>query len=233
MSKREEFRKETLKKMIFYILGKRPDEFGLLPDREGFVKLKELIQALHEEGLTYVRESHIRGLILTEPSLREELEIQENRIRLKGFDWKLDLENPASEIPKLLYTCIRRRAYPFVLKNGLIAPSDSFLILSESKDMAFRIGKRKDSKPILLEVIAHKAEEDGSVFFKFGELYLSKWINKSWIIGPPFEEEEKKKEKKIEEAFSAGTFPLKEKKGKKKKTWKEEVRKLRRKKLFF
>jgi len=49
-----------------YVLGHRPDEFGLVPDAEGFVRLKDLLRALSEEpGWGYVRKSHIHEVLIT------------------------------------------------------------------------------------------------------------------------------------------------------------------------
>ncbi len=36
---------EQLAKFISYILGRNPAEFGLVPDPEGFVKIKEFLKA--------------------------------------------------------------------------------------------------------------------------------------------------------------------------------------------
>ena len=245
MSKRHLFQLEGLKKELIYILGKRPDEFGLVPDREGFIKIKELIQALHEEeGLGFVRESHINELMMHDGG--DFFDIEGNRIRAKAISWELELEDPVYDLPKLLYTSVRRRAYPVIMEKGIFYRDDSHIILSPSKDMAFRIGRRKDPNPVILEIIAYDAMEKGSQFFSFGQLYLCSWISKDVILGPPLDKEEleekkKKKEKrdtereKIERAFSAGTFVLKEPrekkgKGKKKKGWKEKARKARKRK---
>ncbi len=247
MSKRDLFRLEGLKKQLIYILGRRPDEFGLVPDKEGFVRLKELIQALHEEdGLGFVRESSINELMMHDG--RDLFEIDGKRIRPKEASWRLELEAPVYDLPKLLYTCVRRRAYPVVMQKGLSSHADSYIILSPSKDMALRIGKRRDPDPVLLEILTDDAMEKGSQFFRFGELYLSTWISQHNILGPPLDKEEledskKRKEKgkqsrerkRIEKAFSAGTFALKEpkekkSKGKKKKGWKEKARKARKRK---
>jgi len=246
MSKRDFFRLEGLKKQLIYILGKRPDEFGLVPDKEGFIKIKELIQVLHEEGFGFVRESHINELMMHDG--RDFFEIDGKRIRAKEIGWELELENPVYDLPKLLYICIRRRAYSTVMEKGLFSSANSYIILFPSKDMALRVGKRKDPDPVLLEIMVYDAMEKGSQFFRFGELYLSSWISEHNILGPPLDKEElehikKKKEKerkdkdkkRIEKAFSAGTFVLKEPKdkkakGKKKKGWKEGIRKARKRK---
>jgi hypothetical protein len=51
---------QSLAKLITYILGRRPDEFGLVTDTEGFVKIKELLKAITEEaGWKYVRRSDL------------------------------------------------------------------------------------------------------------------------------------------------------------------------------
>ena len=56
---------DNLARILLYILGRRPDEFGIVPDRRGFVGLKELLQAFHEEeGWSYVRQSHINEVLL-------------------------------------------------------------------------------------------------------------------------------------------------------------------------
>ncbi len=246
MSKRDLFRLESLKKLILYILSRKPDEFGLLPDKDGFIKKKELIQVLHEEGFGFARESHINEIMMNDGRDLFELTEDNKKIRAKEIEWDVELQSPIMNVPKLLYTCIRRRAYPLVLEKGLFSSDESYIILSESENMAIRIGSRKDQKPILLEIRAQEAIDHGSIFFKFGILYLSKWIPNQFISGPPIEEEykdrrkEKDREKKdkIKESFGAGTFYLKpekkekEKKGKKKKGWKEEVRKARKKKYL-
>ncbi|MCK7505928.1 MAG: hypothetical protein MZV70_18885 [Desulfobacterales bacterium] len=75
------FSAEPLAKMLAYVLGRRPDEFGLIPDAEGFVKIKDLLKALHEEdGWGYVNQSHLqRGP--AQRSRRPAFEIDGNRIR--------------------------------------------------------------------------------------------------------------------------------------------------------
>jgi putative RNA 2'-phosphotransferase len=70
----------ALSKLMAYILRHRPDEFGLVLDENGFISLKELLQAIgEEEGWSYVRRSHIAEVAYT--SERERFEIQDERIR--------------------------------------------------------------------------------------------------------------------------------------------------------
>jgi putative RNA 2'-phosphotransferase len=58
-------RREDLSRLMIYILGYRPDEFGLVPDPGGYVRYKELLQAIHEEpGWGYVRQSHFNEILM-------------------------------------------------------------------------------------------------------------------------------------------------------------------------
>ena len=71
-----------LEKFIVYVLGRRPDEFGLVPEAEGWVKLKDLLKAINEEnGWRHVRRSHIDEIVLTQPA--PEIEINDNRVRAR------------------------------------------------------------------------------------------------------------------------------------------------------
>ncbi|MGD9373369.1 MAG: RNA 2'-phosphotransferase, partial [Desulfobacterales bacterium] len=76
---------KQLAKFIDYILARRPDEFGLVVDAEGFVKIKELLKTLNEEvGWKYVRRSHLDEIVIT--LKRPSFEILENKIRAKTRD---------------------------------------------------------------------------------------------------------------------------------------------------
>ena len=70
----------SLGKLMAYMLRHRPDEFGLVPDEEGFISLKELQQAINEEdGWGFVRRSHILEVVYQGD--RERFEIKGDRIR--------------------------------------------------------------------------------------------------------------------------------------------------------
>ena len=54
---------EDLAKVLTYLLCHRPDEFGLVLDPEGFVSVKQLLQALAaEKGLAHVRRHDLEQL---------------------------------------------------------------------------------------------------------------------------------------------------------------------------
>jgi putative RNA 2'-phosphotransferase len=246
MGKRKHrYKVDDLSRLLAYALGRRPDEFGLVPDSNGIVGYKELLQAIHEEpGWSYVRRSHINEVLLGKD--RTVFEAKENGIRALKREWQLDPEALCETLPRILYTPVRRRAHAAVLEKGLRSAEGRSLVLSQDRDMAFRIGKRRDPEPVLLEILAEDAQRGGTRFYPFGDLYLSDGIPLRFIAGPPVskkvvearKEEEGKKVKRVEQhsVSTAGTFPLdisrdpdlyRRAKGKKRKGWKEEARKIR------
>lgn len=239
---------DNLSRLLVYILGHRPDEFGLVPDNDGFVTYKELLQAIHEEpNYRYVRQAHINEVLLGKD--RSLFQPKEKVIRTLERRWLLDFENLSQSTPKVLFTAVRTRAHPVVMEKGLKSAEGRHCALSSNKDMALRIGRRRDQKPVLLEISAAAAEIEGTMFFPFGDLFLSHWIPAKFISGPPVSKEvldrqidaKIKKERPIPKPldFAPGTFtldiskdpdPYRKAKGKKQKGWKEEARKIRRRK---
>ena len=113
--------------------------------------------------------------------------------------------------------------------------------------MALRMGYRRDRSPVLFEVHVGAAQKAGVIFNPFGQLFLAKELPPSCLSGPPLPKEKEKargaQKEKIDQdvplPFEPGSFKLdadrdpalhRRKKGRKGKGWKEEARKMRRKK---
>lgn len=243
MAKKNRIRVENLTRFMIYILGHRPFEFGLVPDQEGFITYKELLWATHEEsGWGYVREGHINEVLLGKDRTR--FISKGNRIKTLERHWHLDLENPGQSLPGILFLPIRKKAHPHVMEKGLTPTGEGYLVLSSDRDMALRMGRRRDREPVLLEIQAIAAHEQGIPFHSFGGLYLTHEIPARLISGPPLPKEVSRPSGKKEvekdrtgESLEAGTFRLDMKrdpdlyrkaKSKKRRGWKEDARKSRR-----
>ncbi len=232
--------------MLTYILAYRPDEFGLIPDEEGFVRYKDLLKALHEEsGWRHVRRSHINEMLMGGD--RALFEPENDRIRSQERHWALNTDNDLP-LPGLLYTPVRKRAHPVAMERGLRAKESSYVTLSPDRKMALRMGHRRDQHPVLLEIPAAAAGKKGVLIFPFGDLFLAPEIPAHCISGPlPSKDRVEKEEKKVDKkqqpraglkTATPGSFildpqrdpdPSRKSRGKKRKGWKEEARKMRRK----
>ena len=179
---------KQLAKLIDYILSRRPDEFGLVTDAHGFIKIKELLKAINEEaGFRYVRRSHLDEIMVTLPD--HSLEVADKLIRSKVRD-RLPQHTDALDAPKLLFTCVRQKAYPHVNAKGIRPTGLPHIILSSDRDMAERIGKRIDPAPVLLSVNVQQSQTKGVVFFQAGEtLYLADYIPEGCFTGPALPKE--------------------------------------------
>jgi putative RNA 2'-phosphotransferase len=184
----------ALSKLIAYILQHRPDEFGLVLDEEGFVTLKELQQAIaEEEGWSYIRRSHITEAVYA--GNRERFEIKDERIR-HAFVNPICYE-PASP-PEILYLGARRRAYPHILQQGLAPQGRQYCLLAVSPELAKRMGRRRDPDPMLVEIQAQRAFENGVAFYQANPLiYLATHIHPTYIKGPPLPSDQKPPGKKL------------------------------------
>ena len=133
---------KKLAKLLDYVLGRNPDEFGLVPDGDGFVKIKELLKALHEEeGWKFVRKAAIDEVLYS--IVNPPVEVAGDHIRAIGRE-HLEKRAYAAEPPLLLYTCVRRRAYPNTLKKGVNPMGRKHVVLSSDADLALRMGRRFD-----------------------------------------------------------------------------------------
>jgi putative RNA 2'-phosphotransferase len=175
---------KKLAKFMEYVLCRRPDEFGLVLDADGFVKIKEFLKAVaEEEGFRYVRRAHLDEILLTVPD--HAFEISDNLIRSKFRD-RLPQRGYATNPPKLLYTCVRRKAYPHVHEKGIRPTGYSQVILSASRGMAERIGRRVDHSAVLLTIQVQNSADQGVVFFQAGgNIFLADFIPAQCFTGPP------------------------------------------------
>jgi putative RNA 2'-phosphotransferase len=248
VKKKTQFKITDLSRFMLYMLGHRPDEFGLLPDKEGRLTLKEILRVLHEEpGWRYVREIHLREVLLGKD--RSLFEWEGERIRAVERRWRLNLSEPGRDVPKILFVGVRRRAHAYVMEKGLSSPQGC-LVLSPDRTMALRMAARRDPKPVILEITTALARNEGVAFYPFGDLFLAPLIPSSSIAGPPLSEEDRlaREARKISRAkkeqpppvvdFTPGSFVLEpgrdpdrsRQKGRKQRGWKESARKARREK---
>ena len=238
-------RTDSLSRLLVYMLGRRPDEFGLVPDFDGFVSYRDLLQAIHEEpGWSYVRRSNINEVLLGKD--RALFHAEDKVIRALERHWRPHLENLAHSVPRLLFTAVRTRAHPVVMEKGLKSGGGKHLVLSTDRKMALRIGKRRDQSPVLLEIGAARAARAGILFYSFGDLFLSPYVPVGFISGPAVSKEVRKERKDIGKKneritaapvdFTPGSFlldisrdsaPHRRQKNKKGRGWKEQARRFR------
>jgi putative RNA 2'-phosphotransferase len=233
---------DTLSRLMHYILGARPDEFGLVPDQEGFIPIKELLKVIHDEPhMAYVRESHLREVILHDRG--DAFEVAERKIRCRKRNFvSLKGQDAVANPPKLLFKGVKRKAYPAVLVHGLVPGAGDHVVMTTDRDLAIRIARRQDQRPVIFEIRAQAASESGTAFFPFGDsLYVADRVPARFINGPPLPKDlpEERGPMRRKAEFTPGSFILEAEKdpdrtrrdrARKKRGWKEEARRVRKRK---
>lgn len=170
-------------KLLSYILGRRPFEFGLVLDESGFVPIQILLKAINEEKeWKHIRTTHFHELLLREAE--PPVQIAGNRIRSVDQN-HLPRHTVSADLPKLLYICVRQKAHAHVLEKGISPSAYSRVVLSSDKEMALRIGRRNDLKAVLLTVYCDKCKEQGVLFCHVGgTLFTAEHIPPRCFTGP-------------------------------------------------
>ncbi|MFO7539124.1 MAG: RNA 2'-phosphotransferase [Chloroflexota bacterium] len=173
-----------LAKFLAYVLGRQPDEFGLIPDKQGYVSIKDLMKVLAEEpGWRHVRFNHIREVMHT--TRAPSVEMDNNRIRAVD---RSHLVAPviAEGLPKLLYCPVRRRAYPLLQEKGQLPAAWNRILLADDLAMAQRLGRRIDPSPVILTVNGDQARRKGATIWRFGKrLFILDGLPAGSFSGPP------------------------------------------------
>lgn len=197
-----------MEKILFAMLGRQPDAFGIVMNEGGWISIKELhLTLMKETGFSHITK---RGLTQFFSLYRpEKFEWQENYVRVR-----LELQSPGLTIykeatpPELLYVSIRPKAHAHVIAHGLQSSNNKRIVLSTEKELALKIGKRRDKDPIIAAIMALKSSEAGIVYRKAGELlYLVEGLDPQWINIPPLppvREKDKHREPKSSKAKPGG-----------------------------
>ncbi|GHV57012.1 hypothetical protein FACS189460_2820 [Deltaproteobacteria bacterium] len=179
---------DSLKKLLCYVLGRAPDEFGLHPDDRGFVPLKSLVAALHDEdGWRGVKEGQIM-MLANQPGDRSPLEETEGLIRLKPPLAALPPEAPpVSALPRVLYGAFKPAAWAVISQRGLYPKTGAEVVrLWSEAEMALKVGRRGSTLVELVTVQAVKAHQAGAIFRPYSErLWLTAEVPAIFLSGPP------------------------------------------------
>lgn len=178
-----QYNPKTLAKTLSYISCRALAEHGLFWDPDGSMPWKDFYWVLQEDPtLRFVRESHIREIAYL--GLELPFVLDGNLLRLQSL---LDRPEYAQAIclPDRLFFACRRRQFVFVREHGIVGSNRPYVPICAERELALRIGRRRDPEPVLLEVLGAAAALEGEVFRLAGpELYLVESIPARHLIFP-------------------------------------------------
>ncbi len=155
----------NLSKEISYALRHAPWEYELELDDKGWVSVEQLLSALKENSkwgnVTIEDLDHI-----IQNSDKKRHEIFDGKIRaLYGHSVPKKIVRESAEPPAMLFHGTARRFLELIENKGILPKGRQYVHLSNDMGTALQVGKRHDDKPVILEIDAKRAWDEGVKFY--------------------------------------------------------------------
>jgi len=167
-----------LGKFLSYILRHHPEKIDLKLDANGWADVNELIEKINSNGYKITLHLLLQ-IVNTNDKKRYSFNDDKTKIRAnQGHSIEVDLNLTPRIPPEILYHGTSKQFLDVIKQEGLTKQKRHHVHLSESKENAIQVGKRR-GKPIILTIQSKQMHEDGYGF------YLSE--NNVWLtdIVPP------------------------------------------------
>ncbi len=159
-------RTEKLGRLVAGALRHFPDDLGLAIDSRGWVDLDSLTKAIRTR-YRWADKDLLIALVQSDPKKR--YEIEERCIRARyGHSVDVDLDYPLNTVPVLYYGASEEEAGR-ILEVGLKSASQRYVHLSTTSEKAWFVGTFRTKIPIIIEVDAQAAQNDGITMMTVSE----------------------------------------------------------------
>lgn len=175
-----------LSKCVSHALRHEPWTYELEVDEEGWVPIPQLLQSLRQQSAAWAQLSRDDLVRMIEASSKQRHELAGDRIRaLYGHSLPGRLTMTPARPPACLYHGTSPSALPLILKEGLLPMGRQYVHLSVDVETAHQVGRRKDSHPLLLTVLAQDAYAAGIAFYVGNEkVWLADSVPPVYITAP-------------------------------------------------
>jgi len=157
----------ALSKAISHALRHEPWLYELELDKEGWVSLECLLEALRKKAAgnwSSLTRADIERVVAVSDKMRHELNA--GRIRaIYGHSLPGKLRREVATPPARLFHGTSPDAVPMILRDGLSPMDRQYVHLSTDVETATAVGARKAKQPVILEIAAAAASVAGVVFY--------------------------------------------------------------------
>ena len=152
-------------KFLSLVLRHQPEKVGVTLDREGWVPVSTLLEALGAHGLRLTLDE-LREVVRSNDKQRFSFSPDGLRIRAsQGHSVKVELGYEPQPPPPTLYHGTAERFLPSIRQQGLSKGRRHHVHLSEQETTAVAVGKRY-GRPVILEIASGAMHADGHAFFR-------------------------------------------------------------------
>lgn len=174
---------KKLSGILIGILRHFPQQFGVKIDSHGWAEIDEVCNAIKSkiDRFYWVRKKHIVALALTDE--KERYQLREGKIRATyAHTIEVDLTDlPEADVDYLYYP-VTEEEVDIVMEQGILPTDRNKVHLSGTKEKAIEAGKIRVENPVLLEIDARKAMEEGVDIRKAGrDVYVTDKVDAKYI----------------------------------------------------
>lgn len=172
---------ERLGKFISGVLRHFPDKFGLDMDENGWVDFEKLLRVVSRR-YRWANRWVVKALIYSDRKGRYELKDDKIRARY-GHSVPVELNDMPEAEEDLLYYGTSEEESVRLLELGIKPVNQTFVHLSTTLEKSEEVARLRTDEPIILEVDAKRAREDGIRLIKVNEhIVLAKEIPPEYIV---------------------------------------------------
>lgn len=175
---------KQLSKTVAHAIRHAPHLYELELDDQGWVDIEHLLDALRSRrrAWRHIGEPEIAHMVATSSKKRYEMD-GAGRVRaLYGHSTPQRLAKTPGRPPAILYHGTSPEIAAVIREEGLKPMSRQYVHLSVDKDTALEVGHRKDGAPVLLEIEATRAHDDGVLFYEGNEyVWLADFVSPDYI----------------------------------------------------
>ena len=158
-------RHTRVSKFLSLVLRHQPEKVGIALDREGWVSVAQLLQALEAHGLR-LSPDELREVVRTSDKQRFAFSPDGRSIRAnQGHSVRVELGYEPEPPPPVLYHGTAERSLPSIRQQGLSRGRRHHVHLSEQEETATAVGSRY-GRPVVLGVASGEMHRDGHLFFR-------------------------------------------------------------------
>jgi putative RNA 2'-phosphotransferase len=174
---------DSLGRMMAGVLRHFPERYGLEPDKNGWIDLRDFLTAvsIRNRRLGFLKPHHIVGMIETDPKGR--YQFRDGRIRATyGHTFDVELDLPTENVPELLFYPSSPEQLHLLLEAG-IKPTDRKMVhLSKTYEAALEAGRVRIKEPVILEIDTKAARGAGLTIMKAGKtVYLTREVPAEYL----------------------------------------------------
>jgi putative RNA 2'-phosphotransferase len=156
----------ALSRTVSHALRHEPWLYELELDSEGWVSINTLLSALQHEAKRWRNLSEVDLAQMIANSDKQRHEISKGKIRaLYGHSVPEKLQKIEAIPPSLLFHGTYPEAIAQIRLQGLKPMNRQYVHLSTDQETAQQVGQRKASVPIILEIDALRAHQNGIKFY--------------------------------------------------------------------